>query len=228
MFNNSNEVRKRMYDQERGRRWNMAGNNEEPAVQLICDIIKTKQNNLEVTFERYDEEWFEAYDITLAENEWVKGCSDYLVTLKKPSSEPKFLYMEIKIKAETYRKTNYGGTTRAGSYIPRYNCESYYLDVEPVWKNICDFIEANDLDPDSFWLAFVTEDISSVNVITAGDIMELLENGWGNGYETVNIAVYSEGYGKPAYLIPVNSTYNLNHLDFEDIWSCAEIKKATP
>ena len=225
MNNDANIKRKARYNEERQMRHKAAEEYEQPSVELVVELINQKSPNHIADFKRYDEEWFEKYDINKTVNEWVKGASDYLVNINVlGSNQVHYSYVEIKYKTETFRKTKGGGTTRSGSVVPDYGCESYYLDVVPVWKNICDFISRNGIPSSSFWLAFVNENISDVHLISAAKIYRILQNGW-NGQL---IGEYGEGYGQIAYLIPKDATIRLADLTFNDVLHSTTLLRARP
>lgn len=213
MYKDDNNKRKARYNEERAIRHKAAQEYEQPSVELVVDLINQKSPETIADFTRYDEEWFEKYDLNDKTNEWVKGASDYLVNINKAGSDNVYSFVEIKYKTQTFRKTVNGGTTLSGSVIPNYGCESYYLDVIPVWRNICDFINRNNIPSNSFWLAFVNEDISDVQIISVKKISEILKNGW-NGQP---IGEYGEGYGQRAYLIPKQATVRLADLKINDV-----------
>ncbi|EJV74705.1 MULTISPECIES: hypothetical protein [Bacillus] len=225
MSNDANVKRKARYNEERQMRHEAAQEYEQPSVELVVKLINQKSTNQIANFTRYDEEWFEKYDINEKVNEWVKGASDYLVNINVLGNDQVHnSYVEIKYKTQTFRKTNGGGITYSGSVIPNYGCESYYLDVVPVWKNICDFINRNDIPAKSFWVAFVNEDISDVRLITAAKISAILQNGWKGQL----IGKYGEGYGRIAYLIPEDATIRLADLTLKDVLHNTTLLRARP
>lgn len=196
------------YEKERNKRWGMAEGGEEIAIQRICELFSRilQIDSASISYERLDDIWFEHNDINLAENEWVKGVSDYLITIVL--NQKKYLLVEIKLKSEEYRKTMYGGTTRNGSRVSNYGCSSYYLDVVPVHRNMNDFASRTNTNFSSFIIAFVKDDFSEINIISLAKINDMIENGWRKNDDFIPICTFGEGYGKVAYLIPKSSTTN--------------------
>ncbi|MFJ8263371.1 hypothetical protein ACIQ4I_15685 [Rummeliibacillus sp. NPDC094406] len=224
MYNDANINRRVRYNEERQMRHKAAQKYEQPSVELVVELINQKSPKKIADFTRYDEEWFEKYDINDKTNEWVKGASDYLLNINITGNDTVFSYVEIKYKTQTFRKTISGGTTLSGSVIPNYGCESYYLDVFPVWNNICDFISRNSIPTNSFWLAFVNEDISDARLISAAKISKIIKNGW-NGQP---IGEYGEGYGQKAYLIPEVATVRLAELTLNEVLHSTTILRVRP
>lgn len=202
------------YNEERDRRWGMAKKGEYPAIEAVCRRM-SEALQTDCVSTRYDEIWFARYDPAAEENAWVRGAPDYGITV----GQGRYLYSEIKIKANKFRKTLYGGVTRYGSRIARYGCESYYLDRVPVYKNMCAFSERTGLDPRSFLLFFVSEDREDIRVCSLAEITDLIQN----GYHQAPISEIQEGYGTdtgegtaPSYLIPEDATHPIDgaHRDF--------------
>jgi len=84
-----------LYGKERETRWGMAEVGEEKAIIEVCKALSSKFSispNL-VTFKRYDELWFDMYDVKKTENEWVKGVSDYLLKIK--IDKEKYLFTQL-------------------------------------------------------------------------------------------------------------------------------------
>lgn len=200
------------YEQERQARWGMADNGEEVAIKMICDlfssILDTSRENIK--YARLDEVWFEAYDINKPENEWVKGVSNFVVQIFL--DEEKYILVEIKLKSQEYRKTSSGGTTRNGSLVSNYGCNSYYLDVIPVHRNMNSFISKTNNNFSTFIIAFVKEDFSEINIISLAKINQMIKEGWSKNENKIDICIFGEGYGQDAYLIPKNATTDGNSI----------------
>ena len=207
----------KQYQQERQDRWGMASNGEESAIIKICDlfarILNISREN--ITHIRLDEIWFEKYDINEAENEWVKGVPDFVVKILL--SKEKYILVEIKLKSQEYRKTSTGGTTKNGSVISNYGCNSYYLDVVPVHRNMNDFVLKTNNNSSAFIIAFVKEDFSEINIISLAKINKMIENGWNKNGQNIDICIYGEGYGQKAYLIPKDATTNGDKITKEQL-----------
>lgn len=196
---------KRKYDEERGRRWDMAEKGEPKAIQKACNLLSGALEEA-CGHIRYDEIWFERYDPSEEGNEWVRGAPDYVIT----AGTEGYLYAEIKIKAQKFRKTKQGGTTQQGTQISCYGCESFYLDRVPVYENMCAFSQKTGIDPKSFLLLFVSEDMAEIDVISLAEIRRLIRDGY-NGQPFCEI---KEGYGiktkdgtASSYLIPENAAH---------------------
>ena len=206
-----------LYDLERDNRWGMAEEKEPEAIKKICGIIGDRYG-IHTYPQRYDVVWFQQYPPELPENEWVRGAPDYLITIESQNCNF-YIYAEIKIKAKKFRKTVSGGTTRRGSMISNYGCESYYLDVDPVYKNMNVFANKAKIDKKCFLLFFIDEDFKEINLISLEKINKLVTD----GYRGSPMSIFSEGYGTrrvdgfPArtYLIPIFSTYNLKKIPIE-------------
>lgn len=195
----------------------MAEEGELPAATYILNYIKSiigETGNTEPL--RYDTLWFEKYPLDQVENEWVKGTPDFILPIQN-NGNAKYFKTEIKIKAQEFRKTQYGGTTGKGSFVPRYGCASFYLDVEPVYRNMIDFSQRTGLPKSKFIIAFVNEENTEHYLITLEQIETLLTNGW-NG---IDIATFWEGYGQKAYLIPKDATKALNTFNSETLLDLA-------
>ena len=207
----SSEIEKNhasQYEQERQARWGMADNGEEIAIKKICDlfskILDISRDN--VKYARLDEIWFNKYNIEKIENEWVKGVSDFVIQIS--ISKEQYILVEIKLKSQEYRKTTTGGATRNGSLVSNYGCNSYYLDVIPVHKNMNDFVLKTNNNFSAFIIAFVKEDFSEINIISLAKINKMISDGWEKNGEKINICIFGEGYGQNAYLIPKDATTN--------------------
>ena len=199
---------KDLYNQERKKRWKMAKDKEPEAIGVICDILSTVSKS-HIEYSRYDEIWFEKYNPSFPENEWVKGASDYVIEIEKQ----RYIYAEIKIKSQKFKKTVQGGMTKKGSYITPYGCESFYLDIVPVYKNMCEFVEKVCIDSNKFVIFFVNEKMEEVYAISLKEIKKLIKD----GYRSKPICIFSEGYGTsteygaaPNYLIPVDATHKVD------------------
>ena len=208
-----NQIR---YDNERARRWDMARDGEEAAcsavAQQIANIVQVP-----VTFQRYDVEWFSVFPPETCD--WVRGCSDYVLWW-----DAGYLYAEIKIKAQRYHKTVTGGITKRGSSVARYGCESFYLDVEPVYTNMCEFTKRTGIPEESFLLFFVSEDHAQIMSISLAEVRSLVTNGW----HGIPLSVFAEGYGHPAYLIPVDACHTLTSATSDWCISCCTPDRAAP
>lgn len=194
------------YDKEKAKRWGMAAKGEPEAIVVIAEELnsKLKASNYELT--RYDEEWFEIYPPN-SDNEWVKGTPDYCIDFSKEENHL-FAYIEIKIKAVEFRKTFSGGTTRDGSSISKYGCSSYYLDIEPVYRNMNDFCDKIGLDKSKFVIVFISESYDCIRYITLKEVVDMTSSGW-NG---APLCIYGEGYGATCYLIPKDATHKISKL----------------
>lgn len=201
------------YSEERIVRWEMGKNGELPAIQEVCRQLATSLN-VNVGFIRYDESWFQSLDMSV--EEWIKGVSDYIINVYNCGG----LYAEVKIKDKgVFRKTKTGGTTQQGSVIPMYGCESFYLDIYPVYDHVMSFTRAFNINPESFLFFFVLLSTKNIYVISIAEIGNLIQN----GYKGIPLCIYGEGYGtlddygNPAvtYLIPVDATHHIGVADYE-------------
>lgn len=207
------ELHRVAYEAERNARWQMAEAGELPAAKHIADYIGSIFNVEEGQEPiRYDNIWFNQYPMEEVENEWVKGVPDYAIPIHQPAKQL-FYKVEIKLKAQEFRKTQYGGTTPKGSVVPRYGCPSFYLDVEPVYRNMTNFCDNSGLPTSKFIIAFVSTENNSYHLITLDQVTKLIKNGW-NGH---SIATFYEGYGQRAYLIPKNATKTLDRFNKEEL-----------
>lgn len=196
------------YKNERESRWELAKENEYNAIKKIVIILKFYYQDGKAM--RYDDSWFQFYDLdTLEEENWVRGVSDFLIALNNQQG----VYAEIKIKQQYFMKTKTGGVTKLGAWIANYGCYSVYLDIHPVYQNISNFIRVFGLKKSSFIFFFVMlennqfTDIYFIN-------MEELDNLLANGFKGQQITVYGEGYGMKTkegrancYLIPVDAMH---------------------
>ena len=205
------------YNNERSVRWDMADRGEGSAIVKICDIFSRilEIPRDRVSHTRLDEIWFEKYDPTILENEWVKGVPDFIVKILL--GKEKYVLIEIKIKSKEFRKTVKGGNTKGGSVIPVYGCNSYYLDIKPVYTNINDFALRANLKFSSYILAFVKDDFSEINMISFAKIKKLVSDGWRKDGKIILIGKYGEGYGQNAYLIPKDATINATSISKEKL-----------
>lgn len=68
------------YKNERESRWELAKENEYNAIKKIVIILKFYYQDVKAM--RYDDSWFQFYDLdTLEEENWVRGVSDFLIAL---------------------------------------------------------------------------------------------------------------------------------------------------
>lgn len=197
----------RQYEAERGARWSMAKEGEPAAMEAIQNRLSTYYGLFKQA-KRYDEQYFKKYDLDNDDNSWVRGASDYAVEI----DGEEFL-IEIKLKNQKFRKTNGGGTTRDGSIIRDYGCESFYLDIEPVYRNMCKFCAHEGIDPASFIIFFCGDDNTELRYISLAKINELVNN----GYKGLPLTEYGEGYGTNTengraitYLIPEDTTIDIS------------------
>ena len=132
------ELHKQQYNEERSERWKLAHAEEDSAMQRVLRILNTSFSVAKCN--RYDAPWFTF--VNPNSTEWVRGVSDYIVDLGNGTG----FFAEIKLKRQLFRKTATGGTTRHGSMISNYGCESAYLDKEPVYKNVNAFLELFEIE----------------------------------------------------------------------------------
>lgn len=193
----------------------MAQTGERPAATYIKNYISTRLNatrlNTTPLYEaiRYDNIWFEKFPPNL--HEWSRGAPDFVLPVEY-DAKPIYFKTEIKLKDQEYRKTQWGGITPNGSIVPNYGCASYYLDVVPVYKNMKDFCQKSGVPTSKFIIAFGNPTTNAYHLITLASIDYLLINGW----NSTPIAIFAEGYGQPAYLIPKNATMALDKLTPND------------
>lgn len=199
---------KELYNDEREKRWAMAKKKEPEAIAAVCRILERISGH-KVENERYDEIWFEKFDPNLPENEWVRGASDYVIKI----DNEKYVYAEIKLKSVKFRKTKNGGITQKGSVIAKYGCESFYLDIVPVYRNMCAFVEKTKIESRNFIIFFINETLSEVHAISLEEVQSMVKN----GFKGQKLCIFTEGYGTdtiygaaPNYLIPEQATESLN------------------
>lgn len=197
----------RQYESERKERWSMAKEGEPIAMEAIQKRLATYYGLLRQA-KRYDEQYFEKYDPQNADNSWVRGASDYAVEI-----DGEEVLIEIKLKNQKFRMTNGGGITRDGSIIRDYGCESFYLDIIPVYKNMCEFCAHEGIDPASFIIFFCGDDNTELRYISLAKINELVNY----GYKGSQLTEYGEGYGTNTengraitYLIPEDTTIDIS------------------
>ena len=225
--NKIKENHNNQYNEERINRWGMAKEGEPIAIEKICNVL-SKKLDIDLSmlkYERYDDLWFNEFPPN-NDNEWVKGTPDYVINL---NNNKEFLLFEIKIKAQEFRKTKWGGKTEGKSEIPKYGCHSFYIDIVPVLKNMNDFSTKAKLDQKSFIIAFIKEDFSEIRLISLARINKLINNGWTNDENIkIDICKYGEGYGADTYLIPKDATLNLNDLTKEQLLKILISEKPKP
>lgn len=195
------------YEEEREERWSMAKEGEPIAMEAIQKRLSTYYGLLKKA-KRYDEQYFEKYDPQDDDNSWVRGASDYSIEI-----DGEEVLIEIKLKNQKFRKTNGGGTTRDGSTIRDYGCESFYLDINPVYKNMCEFCAHEGINPESFIIFFCGDDNTELRYISLAKINELVND----GYQGLPLTEYGEGYGintgngrAITYLIPEDATIDIS------------------
>lgn len=218
------------YQNERNTRWAMENIHGEKIINVLIEQLKLKlpfvaSENFK--HQRLDELWFEKY--SPHKYNWVKGCPDFCISMS--NKETRHLHVELKIKdSGVFRKTLTGGVSKYGSIVPNYGCESFYLDMNPVYKNMNDFCIQSKLSTDNFLILFSKSDASIENmyVITLSQINDLIKNGWNTAGKNIPIAEFGEGYGKKTYLIPVEATKKLSSLDKNLIVNCLSIEKTIP
>lgn len=197
----------RQYEAERKERWSMAKEGELSAMEAIEKRLSTYYG-LFIHATRYDEQYFEKYDPQNVDNSWVRGASDYAIKI-----DGEDILIEIKLKNKKFRKTNGGGVTRDGSIIRDYGCESFYLDINPVYKNMCEFCTHEGINPASFIIFFCGDDNNELRYISLAKINELVID----GYKGSPLTEYGEGYGintengrAITYLIPEDTTIDIS------------------
>lgn len=196
-----------LYNRERKRRWSMAKGKEPEAIDTICRILRQGSGH-EVEKIRYDEIWFGQFAPDVQQNAWVRGASDYAICIDKE----RYVYAEIKLKSIKFQKTKFGGTTQKGSAVANYGCESFYLDIVPVYENMCAFVEKTKIAARNFIIFFIDDQMTEVHAISLEKIQSMEKN----GYQGEPLCVFSEGYGTdtrygaaPNYLIPELATESL-------------------
>ena len=186
----------------------MADNEELPAIEKIIDAVSfiCKIPKEKIKYDRLDKKCFKKYRIE--DNGWVKGSPDFIIALFLDGE--KYLFIEIKLKSKEFKKTLTGGKTKEGSVITKYGCLSYYLDIEPVYGNMIRFCKNTGLDTSKFLIAFISEDLIEIKIISLAKIENIIKKGWNNnGKETIQVCTYGEGYGQNAYLIPKNAASDI-------------------
>lgn len=214
-----------LYNRERNRRWNMAKEKEPEAIEAICRILgQTPGHRVEKM--RYDEIWFRQYAPDSKYNAWVRGASDYVIRI----DGERYVYAEIKLKSVKFKKTNGGGTTQKGSVVADYGCESFYLDIVPVYENMCAFVEKTKIEDRNFIIFFIDDGLSEVHAISLEKIRSMERDGFGGQ----PLCIFSEGYGTatkygaaPNYLIPELATERLS-FDYIERHSTAVLTTVLP
>lgn len=202
------------YVAERGSRWALERSATPAVLTLIHTMLTTALSlpSRQLTFRRFDQDWFAAYPPD--QQAWVRGAPDYCGTLW---ADPLlFLFLELKLKQRgIFRKTISGGVTRNGSVIASYHCPSFYLDVDPVFKNMSAFCLHTHLSPRHFLVVFAKPDAApaDIHLITLQNIHSLVRDGW----QGVPLQKFDEGYGRRAYLIPQDATMALSRATVTDI-----------
>lgn len=198
------------YNSERSERWELAEKLEKETMAKVLEKLRIVFPEAKSC--RYDKNWFE-YAIPEA-NDWVRGVSDYVVALSKEEG----IFAEIKIKRKLFRKTKFGGTTANGSIIPKYGCESAYLDVQPVFSNINQFLDMFAVPKESFFFFFASTEDTQIRTISVAEVEALIET----GYNGVQLCTFGEGYGTKTengraicYLIPIDAMHVLGENDKE-------------
>ena len=190
-------LNKERYSKEMAARWAKEKEKEHSILESICHTWN-KLLNTSLQFERFDQNWFNLFPPEI--ESWVRGVPDYQIKL----SDGNVLWTELKIKDHAFRKTAQGGTTKQGHVIPNYGCESFYLDVEPVWKNMNLFCEKTGLSERHFFLFFATpEDIRYIPLYIINQMMK--QHFWIHPKTKEQMTLmsdYQEGYGKTCMLIP--------------------------
>ena len=201
------------YSEEKSQRWRLGEEVEPQAIKAISEYLSNYLGSMNsVVGYRFDQMWFDMFGDSEHRNGWVKGASDYCLDF-----ENALIYAEIKTKTEKFHKTVQGGKTQAGSKITPYGCESYYLDIDPVWQNMNLFCEHLHINKRAFIIFFCNEDCAEIRFISLAKINELVQS----GYNGKPLNHFSEGYGTTtsqgkradSYLIPEDATINL--FDFE-------------
>ena len=214
------------YLNEKQKRWDMENKSANTIIEIFTAYIVQKLPFLikeNIKFQRFDELWFEAYSPD--ENEWVKGCPDFIGSLTH--RETRFLFIELKIKDDgIFRKTCTGGATKNGSVIPNYGCQSFYLDIIPVYRNMKDFCLKTSLPTSSFLILFAKKNASpeDMYLITLAEIDIILDTGW----RGIKIAEFGEEYGQKTYLIPQDATRLLPTITKKYLYSLLNEYKFIP
>ena len=214
------------YHNQRQKRWTMENQNANKILKIFSVYLLKKLPFLSkdnIKFQRFDKLWFNAY--SPKDNEWVKGCPDFICALS--NRERKFLFIELKIKDDgIFRKTLRGGVTKIGSVIPNYGCLSFYLDIIPVYKNMKDFCVNTLLPTSNFLILFAKNnaDHKDMFLITLAEIDTIIQTGW----KGIKIAEFGEEYGQKTYLIPQDATTPLPNITEEYIYSLLHECKFIP
>lgn len=210
-------LHKESYLSERAKRWSMENESANIIIETFATYIAQKLPFLikkNIKFQRFDKLWFDVYSPD--ENEWVKGCPDFIGSLTH--RETRFLFVELKIKDDgIFRMTHKGGVTKNGSVIPNYGCQSFYLDIIPVYRNMKNFCLKTSLPTHSFLILFAKKDAppEDMYLITLAEIDIILDMGW----KGIKIAEFGEEYGQKTYLIPQDATRLLTTITKEYLYS---------
>ena len=214
------------YIADRAARWKLETTHA-PALEAtlaaaIAKIFELPTSSVEI--HRFDKYWFEAHDPQSCE--WVKGCPDYFAIIF--GSKIRYIYIELKIKNVEFQKTvsTAPRRTQAGSWTPPYGCPSYYLDIDPVFRNMNAFCKNSGILPIQLQVLFAKPDATAdeMRLISLDAINNLILHGW-NG---IMIRPYGEDYGKETYLIPKDATKPLLSLTREDFLMSASDVLAVP
>ena len=102
MPKDKHSAHKKLYDLEKEKRWNMAENKEQAAIEKIiyiiagiCDIPQEK-----IKYDRLDKICFKKYPVQ--DNDWVKGSPDYIVILFLEKSQYLFIECYLNFKTELF------------------------------------------------------------------------------------------------------------------------------
>lgn len=201
--------RTQRYEVEREERWKLAKDGEPAARDEIIRQLRQLYSIIPHC-RRYDEEMFAKYNPDFTE--WVRGASDYIFEINGKS-----VLAEIKIKNKKYSGTREGVVTSDGQIIRKYGCDSFYLDKEPVYKNMRDFCAHERCDLKSFLIFFFNSETSEIRFVSLERVRQLVEEGYKGGA----LSEYCGGYGikteygrATSYLIPEDETIDFANIDY--------------
>lgn len=205
------------YVTERARRWELGAKQERPVVERFAEILRARfrisEDALQV--KRFDELIFGEFPPE--ESEWAKGSPDFMISIAV-GGELRYVYPEVKTKAQEFRKTLTGGLTASGQHIAKYECTSYYLDEVPVYENMVNFAQATGIDEDSFILIFADPELEDLRYVSLRHLREMVEMGWelADG-SVVPLCKYGDGYGATTWLIPKEATRSVWDMTLDNL-----------
>ncbi|GER86697.1 hypothetical protein KDW_08590 [Dictyobacter vulcani] len=193
------DARRKAYQNERSQRWSLEEKLLIPISNLICDVIRI-ESGYSATYQKYAEPLIDnfknSHPSTQTVPDEIRGAPDL-----KIQANNREWFVELKIKKMAYHNTRNGSIK-----VPRYGCESHYLDDTPVYVNLLKHAATYNINLEDIVLLYAVNPGAATTMRTPLAPEEwhlecIKLNDLKRNVESKRYFKYTEGYGQPAWLI---------------------------